>query len=82
MSSVCINLSTYKIIRVITQENFLKGFLKITSALQYMYLQLNYASSKIKVDSITFISFQENYQTAEIYFYSYHVIPLNKTISN
>ena len=23
----------------------------------------------------------KNYQTAEIYFYSYHVIPLNKTIS-
>ena len=46
-----------------------------------MYLQLNYASSNVKVDSLTFISFQENYQTAEIYFYSYHVIPLNKTIS-
>ena len=29
-----------------------------------------------------FISFQENYQTAEIYFYSYYryLIPLNKTI--
>ena len=38
-----------------------------------MYLQLNYASSNVKVDSLTFISFQENYQTAEIYFYSYHV---------
>ena len=38
--------------------------------------------SNVKVDSLTFISFQENYQTAEIYFYSYHVIPLNKTISN
>ena len=48
-----------------------------------MYLQLNYASSNVKkVDSLTFISFQENYQIAEIYFYSYHVIPLNKTISN
>ena len=45
-----------------------------------MYLQLNYASSNVKVDSLTFISFQENYQTAEIYFYSYHVIPLYKTI--
>ena len=33
-------------------------------------------------NSLTFISFEENYQTAEIYFYSYHVIPLNKTISN
>ena len=38
-----------------------------------MYLQLNYASSNVKVDSLTFISFQENYQTAEIYFSSYHV---------
>ena len=46
-----------------------------------MYLQLDYASSNVKVDSLTFISFQENYQIAEIYFYSY-VIPLNKTISN
>ena len=34
------------------------------------------------VDSLTFINFQENYQTTEIYFYSYHVTPLNKTISN
>ena len=33
-------------------------------------------------DSLTFISFQDNFQTAAIYFYSYHVIPLNKTISN
>ena len=33
--------------------------------------------------SLTFINLQENYQTAEIYFYSYHVyIPLNKTIWN
>ena len=44
-----------------------------------MYLQLNYASNNVKVDSLTFISFQENYQTAD---YSYHIIPLNKTISN
>ena len=44
-----------------------------------MYLQLNYASGNVKVDSLTFISFLENYQTAD---YSYHVIPLNKTISN
>ena len=34
------------------------------------------------VDSLTFINFQENYQTAEIYFYSYHVTQLNKTVSN
>ena len=46
-----------------------------------MYLQLNYTSSNIKVDSLTFISFQENYQTAKIYFYLCHVIPVNKTIS-
>ena len=39
-----------------------------------MYLQLNYASSNVKVDSLTFISLQENYQTAEIYFYSNHVL--------
>ena len=28
---------------------------------------LNYASCNVKVDSLTFIYFQENYQTAEIY---------------
>ena len=54
-------------------QNLLKWFKKITLVLQYMYLQLNYASCNVKVDSLTFISFQENYQTAEIYFYSYHV---------
>ena len=46
-----------------------------------MYLQLTYTSSNVKVDNLTFISFQENYQTAKIYFYLCHVIPLNKTIS-
>ena len=30
--------------------------------------------------SLTFINFQENYQIVKIYFYSYHVIPLYKTI--
>ena len=45
-----------------------------------MYLQLNYTSSNVKVDGLTFISLQQNYQTAEIYFYSYHVTPLSKTI--
>ena len=30
--------------------------------------------------SLTFINFQENYQTAEIYFHSYHVIPFYQTI--
>ena len=33
-------------------------------------------------DSLTFINFEENYQTAEIYFYLYHVTPLNITVSN
>ena len=28
------------------------------------------------------INFQENYQTAEIFFCSYHVTPRNKTVSN
>ena len=37
-----------------------------------------YASRNVKVDILTFVNFQENYQTAEIYFYSHHVIPLNK----
>ena len=46
------------------------------------HLQLNYVSCKVKVDSLTFINFQENYQTAEIYFHSSHVTPLNKTVSN
>ena len=43
---------------------------------------LNYVSCNVKVDSLTFISFQENYQAAEMYFHSYHVIPLNKKICN
>ena len=30
--------------------------------------------------SLTFINFQENYQTVEIYFHSYHVIPFYQTI--
>ena len=45
-------------------------------------LLLNYASCNVKDESLTFIYFQQNYQTADIYFYSYHVIPLNKTVSN
>ena len=39
-------------------------------------------SCNVKVDSLTFINFQENYQTAEIYFYLYDVTPLNRTVSN
>ena len=50
------------------------------NALQYLHL--NYASCNVKFDSLTFIYFQENYQTAKIYFYLYHVIPLDETISN
>ena len=46
-----------------------------------MYLQLNYASGNVKVDSLTFISFQENYQTAEITFLLISCYPLTKTIS-
>ena len=61
-------------------ENFSNDFKKSPRLLQH--LPLNYASCNVKVDSPTFINFQENYQTAEIYFYSYHVIPLNKTPSN
>ena len=62
-------------------ENFFKRFSEITyTSLQH--LQLNYASCNVMVDSLTFINFQENYQTTEIYFYSYHVTLLNKTISN
>ena len=34
------------------------------------------------VDSLTFINFQENYETAEIHFYSYYVTPLKKTMYN
>ena len=61
---------------LITRENNQR----ITSALQH--LQLNYTSCNVKDESLTFIYFQQNYQTADIYFYSYHVISLNKTISN
>ena len=62
-------------------EDFSKRFSEITQA-SLQHLQLNYASCNVMVDSLTFINFQENYQTTEIYFYSYHVTPLNKTISN
>ena len=48
----------------------------------YQHPQFDYASCNVKVDSLTFIYFLENYQTAEIYFYSYHVIPFNETIPN
>ena len=62
-------------------QNFLKRFKEITSA-SLQHLQLNYVSCNVKVDSLTFINFQENYQTAEIYFCSYHVTPLNKAVPN
>ena len=45
-------------------------------------MELHYVSRNVKVDSLTFINFQENYQTAEIYFYLYHVTPLDITVSN
>ena len=45
-------------------------------------LHCNDVSCNLKVDSLTFINFQENYQTAEIYFCSYHVTPLSKRVSN
>ena len=66
----------YKKISKTTSKNHL-GFSIHVSA-----IKLRYCNSNVKVDSLTFISYQENYQTAEIYFYSYHVIPLYKTISN
>ena len=41
-----------------------------------LYLrQFNHASCNAKVDSLPSIYFQENYETAKIYFCSYHVIP-------
>ena len=67
--------------QIVLLQNFLKWFSEITSAL-LQHLQLNYVSCNVKVDSLTFINFQENYQTAEIYFYLYHVTPLNTTVSN
>ena len=51
------------------------GFLT-TSAIKLCFMQLQ------GWYSLTFINFQENYQIVEIYFYSYQVIPLYKTISN
>ena len=66
--------------QIVLLQNFLKRFSEITSAL-LQHLQLNYVSCNVKVDSLTFINFQENYRTAEIYVYLYHVTPLNKTVS-
>ena len=56
--------------------------IRTSSSRLLQHRQLNYASCNVKVDSPTFINFQENYQTAEIYFYLYHVTPLNTTVSN
>ena len=58
-------------------ENLLKRFYVITSALQY--LQLNYASWNVKVDSLTFISFPEKYQTGEIHI-STHIMLFHSII--
>ena len=74
-------IRTLKKRQIVLQRNFLKRFKEITSAL-LQHLQLNYVSHNVKVDSLTFITFQENYQTALIYFYLYHVTPLNTTVSN
>ena len=68
--------------RKLFTTKFSQTILREISSASLQRLQLNYASFNVKVDSLTFINFQENYQTAEIYFYSYHVIPLNKTICN
>ena len=59
---------------------FLLQFVPKTTQIVHKTILKN--SSNVKVDSLTFISFQENYQTGEIYVYSYHVFPLNKAISN
>ena len=73
--------SSLKKRQIVLQRNFLKRFKEITSAL-LQHLQLNYVSHNVKVDSLTFITFQENYQTALIYFYLDHVTPLNKAVPN
>ena len=67
--------------RQLFTTKFSQRFQEITSS-SLQHLQLNYVSCNLKVDSLTFIKFQENCQTAEIYFCSYHVTPLNKTVSN
>ena len=66
--------------RKLFTRKFFKRFSEITWA-SLQHLQLNFASCNVMVDSLKLINFQENYQTAEIYFYSY-VTPLNMTISN
>ena len=71
LSLLQFELSTRKIAQTILRKHL--GFTTST---------INHASCNVKVDSLTFIYFPENYQTAEIYFYSYHVIPLNNTISS
>ena len=64
-------------------RKFAQTILKKTPRRYNICNSVNYASCNVKVNGLTFIYFPENYQTAEIYFYSYHVIsPPNKTISN
>ena len=65
--------------RKLFTTKFSQRFEEITLA-SLQHLQLNYVSCNVKVDSLTIINFQENYQTAEIYFCSYHVAPLNKAV--
>ena len=52
--------------RELLPRKFSQMIVRITSA-SLQHLQLNYASCNVKVDSLTFINFPENYQTAEIY---------------
>ena len=74
-------IRTLKKRKLSTKKNFFKRVI-LRNRLGFITTSANYASCNVMADSLTFINFQENYQTAEIYFYSYHVIPLNKTISN
>ena len=46
-------------------------FLKVFAS----YKKRAFTKYNVKFDRLTFISLQENSETVEIYFYSYHVIP-------
>ena len=62
-------IRTLKIRKLFTIKFFQMIFRNHLASIQH--LQLNYASYNVMVDSLTFINFQGNYQTAEIHFYSY-----------
>ena len=51
----------------------------LTEILETFQRVFRFEKSRIKENGG---NFQENYQTAEIYFYLYHVNPLNITVSN